>query len=197
MCFMIIIRKHIVLFLMLLTIVPLYGQNLPPFTSLDSDTLTWKDSQGIHLLLLEQSDVVTDEENGFSSQTIQATHWLKKDKGLQKTWSFQDGIKDCPVDIEAKFLAAPQFSDLDNDGLFEIWFIIQKSCKGDVSPSLIEVVMVNHKNAKYFLEAEQKLVFPNGSTDGGTYDLGDFESLPEPFQDYALEYLFKNYEYKY
>jgi len=193
---MMIIRKHIVLLLTLATL-PFYGQNLPAFTSMDSDTLTWKDPQGIHLLLLEQSDVSTDKETGFSSQTIQATHWLKKDKSLQKTWSFEDGIKDCPVDIEAKFLAAPQFSDLDDDGFFEIWFIIQKSCKGDISPSLIEVVMVNHRNVKYFLEAEQKLVFQNGSTDGGTYNLDDFESLPEPFQDYALEYLFKNYEYKY
>src|SRR5690606_8893506 len=152
MWFMMIIRKHIVLLLTLATL-PFYGQNLPAFTSMDSDTLTWKDPQGIHLLLLEQSDVSTDKETGFSSQTIQATHWLKKDKSLQKTWSFEDGIKDCPVDIESKFLAAPQFSDLDDDGFFEIWFIIQKSCKCDISPSLIEVVMVNHRNVKYFLEA--------------------------------------------
>lgn len=190
-------KNHIALFLILSIIFSVYSQNLPPFTGLDSDTLTWNDSRGTHLLLLERSEIFMDKENGFSSQTIQATHWLRNGKELYKTWSFIDEIKDCPVDLEIKFLAAPQFSDLDNDEFFEIWFITQKSCKGDISPSNIQIIMFDPNDTKYIMNAQQKLIFPDTTTDGGFYDLNNFDALPKTYQNYALEYLFKNYEYNY
>lgn len=196
MYFMIIIRKHIVLLFLFLTVIPFYGQNLPPFTSLDSDTLTWVDKNGVNLLLLKQLDVTTDEENGFSSQTIQATHWLKKEGQLIHHWSYQDEITECPVDLEMKFLAAPQFSDLNNDGIYEIWMMIQKACKGDISPSLVEVIMVDERKVKYFLTAEEQLIFPNGTIYGGSYELEDFTELPIHYQEYAVTYLLQHYKNK-
>lgn len=57
--------KSLILILMTLSFFPVSGQNLPPFTSPDSDTLTWTDTQGVHLLLLEQSELFTDEESDF------------------------------------------------------------------------------------------------------------------------------------
>lgn len=196
MCFMIIIRKHIVLWLILSAVFNTYGQNLPPFTSLDSDTLTWVDKKGINILLLEQLEVAIDEENGFSSQTIQATHWLKKEGQLIHHWSYQDEITECPVDLEMKFLAAPQFSDLNNDGIYEIWMMIQKACKGDISPSQVEVIMVDERKAKYFLTAEEQLIFPNGIIYGGSYELKDFTELPVHYQEYAVSYLLQHYKNK-
>lgn|SRR5690554_2687216 len=196
MCFMIIIRKHIVLLLLFLTVIPFYGQNLPPFTSLDSDTLTWVDKNGINFLLLEQLDVATDEETGFSSQTIQANHWLKKKGQLTQHWSYKDEIKECPIDLEMKFLAAPQFSDLNNDGIYEIWMMIQKACKGDISPSIIEVIMVDEHKVKYFLTAEEQLILPNGTIYGGSYELQDFTELPKHYQEYAVIYLSQHYKNK-
>lgn len=178
-----------------------HGQDqLPPFvdfTGEDSDTLTWVDGQGVHLLLLEQSRAVWNEEEGTTSKSIQATHWLMKDGRHKKTWSFEDGIKDCPVDVEAKFLTAPRFTDLDKDGIYEVWLMVQKACKGDVSPSEVQVIMVDKENKTYCLEAEQLLVFQDKSRDGGAYDLKDFRQLPRAYQDYAVEYLLKNYRFEY
>ena len=197
MCFMIFIRKHIVLWLMLLSIVSFYGQNLPPFTSLDSDTLTWVDKNGVNLLLLETSDIITDANTNLRSKNLQATHWLKKEGQLIHHWSYQDEITECPVDLEMKFLAAPQFSDLNNDGIYEIWMMIQKACKGDISPSLVEVIMVDERKAKYFLTAEEQLIFPNGTIYGGSYDLEDFTELPIHYQEYAVTYLLQHYKNKF
>lgn len=190
-------KNHIALFLILPITFSVYSQNSPPFTGLDSNTFTWNDFRGTHLLLLGQSEIFRDKETGFSSQTIQTTNRLRNGRELYKTWSFKDEVKDCPVDIEIKFLAAPQFSDLDNDGFFEVWFITQKSCKDDLSLSNNQIMMFDHNDTKYIMNAQQKLVFPDITTDNGFYDLNAFDSLPKTYQNYALEYLFKNYEYNY
>jgi len=164
---------------------------------MEGDTISWRDKQGQHFLLIKQSDISRNEDEGTSSQSINLTHWLKKDDRLMETWSYQDSIIDCPLDIELKFLAEPRYPDIDHDGYHEVYFIVQKSCKGDISPAVVQVIMVDHKRVKYFMEADQKLVFPNGTTDGGDYDLGDFEELPQPFQDYAIWYLKEHYTYTY
>ncbi|WP_157278558.1 hypothetical protein [Olivibacter sitiensis] len=57
--------------------------------------------------------------------------------------------------------------------------------------------MVNKENKTYRLEAEQLLVFPDKSTDGGAYDLKDFKHLSKAYQDYAIEYLMKNDRFEY
>lgn len=178
-----------------------HGQDqLPPFVDFigeNSDTLTWTDNQGVHLLLLEQSHALSNEEERTISKTIRATHWLVKGGQHKKTWSFEDGVKDCPLDVEAKFLTAPRFTDLDKDGIYEVWFMVQKACKGDISPSEVLVIMVDKENKTYRLEAEQLLVFPDKSTDGGAYDLKDFLQLSQVYQDHAVEYLLKNYHFEY
>lgn len=57
--------KTLVLTLMMVSFFPVSGQNLLPFTSLDSDTLTWTGTQVVHLLQMEQSELVTGKEAGF------------------------------------------------------------------------------------------------------------------------------------
>src|SRR5690606_2639661 len=104
MCFVIIIRKRIASWLTLLSIVSFYGQNLPALTRLASDTLTWVDKNGVHLLLLETSDIITDANTNLRSKHLQATHWLKKEGQLIHHWSYRDEITECPVDLEMKFL---------------------------------------------------------------------------------------------
>lgn len=172
---------------------------LPPFVDFthdDGDTLTWADKQGVHFLVLHQSEKTFHESEMTSSQYILAKHWLQEGNSRVETWSYQDGIEDCQVDIEAKFLAAPRFADLDEDGVYEVWFITQMACKGDISPSRVQVVMVDN-GTTYRMDAEEKLVFPDGTTDGGSYTLGDFEQLPELYQTYAREYLYRNYVFEY
>ena len=164
---------------------------------MENDTISWLDERGVNLLVMGQSDIISNESEGTSSQWISMMHWLKEDDRLMETWSYQDSIIDCPLDIELKFLAEPRYPDIDHDGYHEVYFIVQKSCKGDISPAIVQVIMVHHRRVKYFMEADQKLVFPDGTTGGGDYDLGDFEELPKSFQDYAVWYLKEHYTYTY
>lgn len=166
------------------------------FTSEESDTLTWADEQGVHFLQLKKSEMFLDEAEMVASHYLNVTHWLESGESRLATWHYADSIVACYVDVEAKFLAAPRFTDLDEDGVYEVWFITQLACKGDISPSRVQVVMVD-KEEFFQLDAEQKLIFPNGVTDGGAYQLGSFVSLPEAYQTYAVEYLFRNYTFDY
>lgn len=175
-----------------------FAQDQPyAISALVVDTVTWWDEQGQNLLLMEQSELVRNEDEGTSSQWITVTHWLKENNTLTKTWSYQDSIVDCPIDLELRFLAEPQFPDIDKDGYKEIFFMIQSACKGDISPSIVQVIMVDKKRIKYFMEANQKLIFPDGTTDGGDYDLGDFKELSKAYQDHAIKYLTEYYTYMY
>ncbi len=164
-----------------------------PIGALEGDTVSWRDEQGQHLLFMWQSDLITHEDEGTSSQSISVTHWLKEGNTLTEFWTYQDSITDCPVDVEVKFIAEPRFPDIDNDGYNEIYFIVQKSCKGDISPAIVQVIMIDHNRVRYFMEADQKLVFPDGTTDGGSYNLGDFQELPKPYQNFAIRYLKEHY----
>lgn len=182
--------------LCLLGIVNALGQTVLPsfvdYTSADSDTLTWKDKQGLHFLLMETSDIVKGEEPQTHSQSIHITHALQQKEKITETWSYEDGEYDCPVDVRTIFRAAPRFSDLNNNGIYEMWFIIEKFCKGDISPSQIQIIMVDEKGQKYKLDGEAKQTFPDGNIYGGEYDLKDFKTLPEKYVDYAIDYFNRN-----
>lgn len=182
--------------LCLLGIVHALGQTALPsfvdYTSVDSDTLTWKDKQGQHFLRMETSDIVKGKEPKTLSQSVRITHMLKENGKIIETWSYENGEYDCPVDVRAIFRAAPRFSDLNNNGIYEMWFIIEKFCRGDISPAQIQIIMVDEKGQKYKLEGETKQTFPNGSIYGGEYDSKDFKTLPQKYTNYAIDYFNRN-----
>ena len=180
------------------------AQNQPSsaISTMEGDTISWRDKQGQHFLLIKQSDISRNEDEGTSAQSINLTHWLKEDDKLTETWSDQVKITNCEGDVEVKILAAPQFPDIDNDGFNEVFFVVQKSCKGyDIGGYMmstynVEVVMVDHKNIKYYLETYPKTDFHDGTVlVNGSYRLGDFEDLPKPFRDFAVRYLKEHCDY--
>jgi hypothetical protein len=57
-----------------------------------------------------------------------------------------DFIKDCMVDIDAAFKKnSLKVTDLDKNGIAEIWVMYEMACKGDVSPSDLKIIMYEGK----------------------------------------------------
>ncbi len=175
-----------------------YGQHWLPvfvdFTGEDSDTLTWEDNLGRHFLLLETSDIIEGKEPGTHSQSVRVVHGLKEVENIREIWTFEDGQYDCPVEVRTVFRAAPRLSDLNQNGVYEVWFMIEKFCKGDASPSELRVIMFNENKQKYILEGTTQQVFADGSIYGGEYILKNFDSLPQEYQDFAIRYFKRNYK---
>lgn len=164
--------------------------------SIDIDSaknmLSWTDRQGYHIVMMETFDERSGEEPDTQSSWVYITHELQTESRRNQTWTYQSGEYDCPVDVYAGFRAAPTFSDLNEDGVYEIWFIIEKSCKGDISPSQLEILMVDENGKQYLAQGETLLHFPDGNIDGGAYDVGDFDRLPQIYRDFAENYFLQN-----
>ena len=100
------------------------------------EAIRWTDRSGEHYLLLNETGEEPTDEQGYRNAFLWGYHFLNTDSGTKRVWTFMDFVQDCPVDIEARFLRnALRITDLDNDGIAEVWLLYQLACKGDVSPS--------------------------------------------------------------
>ena len=74
-----------------------------------------------------------------------------------QTWKVYDYIDDCPVDIVASFVKNTfKITDLDNNGVAEIWLMYKTVCHGDVSPSEMKIIMYQG-NQKFAMRGENKV----------------------------------------
>lgn len=105
----------------------------------------WKDKTGNNLLVLSGRDVFDDkiiEEEQTRAASIHAYQWVKTDTGYQQVWKLMDFIAECPFDVTLRFfLKGTQITDLDKDGVAEVTLVYKMSCRSDVSPDEMKVIM--------------------------------------------------------
>jgi len=172
--------------------------NIANFEDRDIDTVKYIDKAGIHLLSLSSSGEIAGSEEGTRSSFIHMVHQLIRSDQNQILWEIKDGVEDCPVDVEAKFLSEPRFTDFNNDGIKEVWMIYQTACKGDISPSTIIVKMMDERGIPYTLEGAQLLVYTDGTVEGGDYSFDTkFMKTNNTYRDYALAFLKEFYTVKF
>jgi len=113
-------------------------------------------------------------------------------------WKIYDFVADCPVDIVAGFIDNTfKITDLDKNGIAEIWMMYKTGCHGDVSPSEMKIIMYEGSQ-KFAMRGENKVQFgidDNGKPqfNGGNYMLDkNFENAPEVFKTYAKNLWSKN-----
>lgn len=102
---------------------------------------------------LEDNIVITSETGIYQSKKVKhpndgadaelfAFHFIVSKNEAKQTWKVYDFINDCPVDIEATFIKNTfQVTDLNKDGIAEIWLMYKTVCHGDVSPSNMKIIM--------------------------------------------------------
>lgn len=105
----------------------------------------WKDRTGDNILVLSGRDVyndkIVDGEQTHAAQ-IYAYQWVKLDTGYQIVWKLTDYITECPFDVTLDFFKkSTQITDLDADSVAEVTLVYKMSCRSDVSPDNMKLIM--------------------------------------------------------
>lgn len=156
----------------------------------------WADRHGDNIVVISETGIYKNpkfkHENDGSDAEIFAYHYIIKDS-IRQTWKIYDFIQDCPVDIEASFIKNTlQVTDLDKDGVGEIWTMYKKACHGDVSPCEMKIIMYQ-ADKKFAIRGQNKVYLSKTESYGGEYKLDQaFKNGPKVFRDFALKLWNKN-----
>ncbi|MBQ7618410.1 MAG: hypothetical protein IJS50_06000, partial [Desulfovibrio sp.] len=91
----------------------------------------------------------------------------------------------CETSLSLEFAkSSPIVTDLDHNGLAEVWLTYYLACRGDVSPEGMKIIMYEN-GQKYALRGETFL-HVDGQDLGGKYQLDSaFKKAPEVFRRFA------------
>ncbi len=146
----------------------------------------WEDKNGANVILVTEMPEKTTTKSGdeFKSKTLYGYHFIIGNENKQ-LWKIQDFVNDCQLDMNLSYIAKSlSLTDLDNNGIAETTFLYQMSCKGDVSPDDMKLMM-HEGDKKYALRGSMKLKM-EGETYGGEMTVdASFKSAPKEFLEYA------------
>lgn len=115
----------------------------------------WKDSLGANILILSYVAEYKVKSTGYSDDTyaaeLLAYQYVKTDSGFKLLWKLNDIVKECPFDITCKFFkGSVTITDLNKNGIAEATVAYKLSCRSDVSPDQMKLIM-HEDSIKYAL----------------------------------------------
>lgn len=163
--------------------------------------LSWEDKTGKSIVFITETGVFRNpelkhESDGADAEIYAYCFTLNNEPVLN--WKVYDFVSDCQVDIVAEFIDNTlSITDLDKNGIAEIWLMYKTICHGDISPAALKIIMYEGEK-KFAMRGESKIQIGadvNGKPEfiGGDYTLDkNFENAPEKFKNYALSLWNKN-----
>lgn len=160
-----------------------------PYEGVVKNILTWEDRFGKHFVLTSETGIHQNKkfkhESDGSDAELFAYHYISKAEGPKQIWKIYDYVKDCPVDIAASFPGPPVVTDIDKDGLAEIWIVYTTACHGDVSPVSLKIILYEDTK-KFAMRGQSRVDLGLGKTEGGDYTFDRaFSEGPKEFRVYA------------
>jgi hypothetical protein len=166
------------------------------YSGVIKQAVRWTDKSGDNIVITaetgdQQSKSGPSED--YREAHLYAYHYLVSKDSVRQTWKVHDFIKECPLDIEANFIENTfQVTDLNNDGIAEIWMMYLVTCTSDVSPVEMKIIMYQD-DKKYAMRGHNKIEYPDGQFMGGDYKFDKaFNEAPAPFRDFAKKLWNKN-----
>lgn len=190
----------------------LFGQTPVKLTKLDINKLPfnikvqgkvqnavrWTDSSGDNIVVTSEtgryiSKKAKGDDEDLANAELFAYRYIITNNEAQQTWKVYDFIKDCPVDVEATFIKNTfQVTDLNKDGVSEIWLMYKTVCHGDVSPYDMKIIMYQDQQ-KYAMRGQNKVKVSDTEFYGGEYKFDPaFNKAPDSFRDFAKKLWNKN-----
>lgn len=144
----------------------------------------WEDNMGANVLFITETEERSSGKN--RSKELFGYHYTITGKENKLIWKINDFVNDCPVDLTLKVIEkSVTITDLDKDGIAESSFIYRMSCKGDVSPDDMKLIM-HEGETKYAIRGQMRLtVAGEGSYGGGMKVDPSFDKAPEQFLEHA------------
>lgn len=153
-------------------------------------SLKWTDSLGVnYFLTTETGESVTIDKDGneFTRAELFAYHYILKGDSLHLLWKIYDFNKDCEFDVSVKYIdKACKITDLDKNGIAEVWVMYETQCTSDVSPSPTKIIMYEGTK-KYAVRGESKVKISEKDYIGGQYTLDEnFKNGNSLFRQFAI-----------
>jgi hypothetical protein len=156
----------------------------------------WADSLGLNYVLLTETGQyqTTDKDrDDFKNAALYAYHFVAKDDTFKLLWKVYDYTKDCAFDLSVRFLDKTfKITDLDKNGIAEVWLMYENQCTGDVSPVPTKIIM-HEGPKKYAVRGERRVKVSATDYVGGKYTLDEnFKSGNKLFRQFAIDLWEKN-----
>lgn len=151
------------------------------------EVLRFVDREGDHLLVCSETGVTTSPSDESMRQAeLYARHYLLQNGHYTEGWMVTDFVRDCPVDLEAQFVPnTTQVTDLNNDGVSEVWIMYTTACHGDVSPSTMKII-VYQGGQKFAMRGRKQVSLGEKDVVGGDYTFDQaFTEGPAVIREYA------------
>ncbi len=158
---------------------------------------TWIDANGENVIVITETAVSErpGEYDNLQSKELYGYHFIMKGDKSEELWKIQDFVRDCEFDLRLTYVPESlTITDLDDDGIAESTFLYNMSCKSDVSPDNLKLMMHENEN-KYALRG---YTYIKAVDAGGDYKVdAAFNDAPSSFLDYAKQQWkkHKNFEY--
>lgn len=161
------------------------------------NAVRWTDKSGDNIVITTETGIYETEKsehdyNGEDAELF-AYHFIISNNKAKQTWKVYDFIHDCPVDIVASFIDNTfQITDLDHNGVAEIWLMYITVCHNDVSPCDMKIIMYEGQQ-KFAMRGKNKVMFGiddegNEHYIGGEYKYDKaFEDGPKVFLEFAKQ----------
>lgn len=167
------------------------------FTGKIKTAVRWTDKSGDNIVITTETGVTESKKeeptDDFREAALYAYHYIVGKDSTILTWKVYDFIKDCPVDIEATFIKKTfQVTDLNQDGVGEIWIMYKTVCHGDVSPCDMKIIMYQGQQ-KFAIRGQNKVQVSDKEFYGGDYKFDKaFADGPKEFLEFAKKLWDKN-----
>ena len=156
---------------------------------------SWEDGNGENVIVITETEV-TEKPGGIGTQLskeLYGYHYIMNGDEAEELWKIQDFVKECEFDLTLEYLPESlTITDLNDNGIAESTFLYRLTCKSDVSPDDMKLMMHEGKN-KYALRGYNEV-----TGIGGDYTVDKaFNDAPDSFLDYAKKEWekFKVFEY--
>jgi len=155
----------------------------------------WTDNTGDNIVVLTVTDETPSKgPNGAWDAALYAYHYLVSGDSIKQTWRVYDYIEGCDVDMDLYFVDKTfAVTDLNKDGKAEVWIMYKNSCRGDVSPAPMKIIMYQD-NKKFAVRGTTKTQVSANEHAGGEFRFDDaFKKAPAEFRQHA-ERLWKQHQ---
>ncbi|AMR34001.1 hypothetical protein A0256_22400 [Mucilaginibacter sp. PAMC 26640] len=167
------------------------GASLPKnirFLGKPVQAIKYQDNAGNYLALTTQTgEQPQNGDDDFKQAHLYGyVYQLKDGVAPLLLWQLHDMITDCNLDMVANFIPGSlTITDLDKDGKAEVWVAYRLSCRGDISPSEMKIIM--HEGITKYAKRGIGTIKVGKAIqhDGGVITSDDFKKSPTSFKVYA------------
>jgi hypothetical protein len=152
----------------------------------------WKDKRGDNNVILSQTKPFEKVE-GSPMRYVEIRAVNLKSLATEKReiiWEYKDSQEKCHEvnNLIARFIRGSfTVTDLNNNGVCEVWFMYKMSCRTDISPARLKLVM--HEGEKEsVITGHTRVGRKDAQYLGGDHELdANFNAAEQRFADYGLE----------